>query len=233
MTTRYEITVRGRLSDRLVQAFDGLTATPVPAGTVLSGELPDQAALHGVLARIESLGLELLDIHTEETVMSSTTQQTTPQAGRKRLVNRLTAGAATLAAVAAVTVAVWPASEAEKAYDDGHDVGVAVSDLYYADSSEEVDQALADLDDALVDTREHAGDAVYEQADKQADALDRAVDGYVGATTSSDDWDQELYEAELEDAVDDLQDNAEEFQTEAPEVEQSFWDGVDDGLEGL
>jgi hypothetical protein len=29
---------------------------------VLSGELPDQAALHGVLSQIESLGLELLSV---------------------------------------------------------------------------------------------------------------------------------------------------------------------------
>jgi hypothetical protein len=58
--THYEITVRGRLSDRLVAGFDGLTATPVPAATVLRGEL-DQAALYGVLARMESLGLELVD----------------------------------------------------------------------------------------------------------------------------------------------------------------------------
>jgi hypothetical protein len=61
-TTRYEITVRGRLSDTLVEAFDGLTATPVGADTVLVGENVDQSALFGVLERIESLGLELLDV---------------------------------------------------------------------------------------------------------------------------------------------------------------------------
>jgi hypothetical protein len=58
--THYEITVRGRLSDRLVAGFDGLRAVPLPAATVLRGEL-DQAALYGVLARMESLGLELVD----------------------------------------------------------------------------------------------------------------------------------------------------------------------------
>jgi hypothetical protein len=30
--------------------------------TVLTGELPDQSALHGVLGRIETLGLELLEV---------------------------------------------------------------------------------------------------------------------------------------------------------------------------
>ena len=65
--TYYEITVRGRLGDRLVDAFDGMTATPAAAATVLGGELADQAALYGVLERIESLGLELLDIRAAGT----------------------------------------------------------------------------------------------------------------------------------------------------------------------
>jgi hypothetical protein len=61
--TEYEITVRGRLGDTLVAALDGLTATSTTADTVLRGDIADQAALYGVLARIESLGLELLDVH--------------------------------------------------------------------------------------------------------------------------------------------------------------------------
>ena len=60
--THYQITVRGRLSDALVAAFEGLSATPSAAGTVLCGEIADQAALYGVLERIESLGLELLSV---------------------------------------------------------------------------------------------------------------------------------------------------------------------------
>jgi hypothetical protein len=60
--TRYEITVRGRLSATLMGAFDGLTASASAGETVLRGEIVDQAALYGVLERIESLGLELLDV---------------------------------------------------------------------------------------------------------------------------------------------------------------------------
>jgi hypothetical protein len=60
--TPYEITVRGRLGDALIDAFAGLTAAPAGTNTVLRGRI-DQAALHGVLERIESLGLELLDVH--------------------------------------------------------------------------------------------------------------------------------------------------------------------------
>ena len=59
---QYEITVRGRLSDTLVAALDGLTTTSTTADTVLRGDIADQAALYGVLERIASLGLELLDV---------------------------------------------------------------------------------------------------------------------------------------------------------------------------
>ena len=62
-STHYRITVAGRLSDTLIAAFDGFSATPSAAGTVLRGDIPDQAALFGVLERIESLGLELVDVH--------------------------------------------------------------------------------------------------------------------------------------------------------------------------
>jgi len=60
--THYQITVAGRLSATLIAAFDGLSATPSAAGTVLCGEIVDQAALFGVLGRIEALGLELLAV---------------------------------------------------------------------------------------------------------------------------------------------------------------------------
>jgi predicted ester cyclase len=59
----YEIGVRGVLAGALLAAFPTLGATARGANTVLSGELADQAALHGVLAQIESLGLELISVH--------------------------------------------------------------------------------------------------------------------------------------------------------------------------
>ena len=58
----YEIRVRGQLGEMLLGAFPGLHAQAKGAETVLSGALPDQAALHGVLAQIEALGLELLEL---------------------------------------------------------------------------------------------------------------------------------------------------------------------------
>jgi len=59
---RCEIVVRGLLSETLLAAFPTLSAETHGAETVLAGALPDQAALYGVLAQIEALGLELLDV---------------------------------------------------------------------------------------------------------------------------------------------------------------------------
>lgn len=61
----YEIRVRGMLSDTLLEAFPGLKARTEDAETVLSGRLADRAALHGVLAEIEALGLELLEVRSK------------------------------------------------------------------------------------------------------------------------------------------------------------------------
>ncbi len=58
-TSRVRITVRGRLSDRLAAAFDGVTLVRRGGATELVGEAVDQARLHGLLTRIRDLGLEL------------------------------------------------------------------------------------------------------------------------------------------------------------------------------
>ena len=60
--TKYVIRIRGVLSDRLLTAFPGLLPRTDRGDTELTGALPDQAALHGVLAQIEALGLELLEV---------------------------------------------------------------------------------------------------------------------------------------------------------------------------
>ena len=60
--SRYEFRVRGRLAERLLSSFDGFDAEIRPVETILSGEVVDQAALHGVLEQIESLGLELVEV---------------------------------------------------------------------------------------------------------------------------------------------------------------------------
>jgi hypothetical protein len=59
---RYEIVVRGLLSETLLAAFPTLSAEAQSAETVLAGALADQAALYGVLAQIEALGIELIEV---------------------------------------------------------------------------------------------------------------------------------------------------------------------------
>jgi hypothetical protein len=58
----YQVRVRGRLSATLLGAFPELDAQVRGSETVLAGQLPDQAALFGVLDRVEALGLELLEV---------------------------------------------------------------------------------------------------------------------------------------------------------------------------
>jgi hypothetical protein len=58
----YEIRVRGLLGETLVGAFPVPCARVQGTETVLTGALPDQAALSGVLRQIEALGLELLEL---------------------------------------------------------------------------------------------------------------------------------------------------------------------------
>jgi hypothetical protein len=59
----YEIRFQGHLDDRWASWFDGLALESRPDGvTVLRGNLPDQTALHGVLARLRDLGLPLLSV---------------------------------------------------------------------------------------------------------------------------------------------------------------------------
>ena len=60
--TRYRIAVRGRLTERLGTAFEGLTLEPGSEQTVLVGEIRDQAHLYGVLDRVRNLGLELVSV---------------------------------------------------------------------------------------------------------------------------------------------------------------------------
>lgn len=59
---QYRICVRGRLGETISSAFPALQAQASGGDTVLTGPLPDRAALYGVLAQIEALGLELLEL---------------------------------------------------------------------------------------------------------------------------------------------------------------------------
>jgi hypothetical protein len=62
----YQIRVRGQLGSQWSAWFEGLSvAATVDGDTTLRGPLTDQSALHGVLARVRDLGLELVSVTVE------------------------------------------------------------------------------------------------------------------------------------------------------------------------
>lgn len=61
--TGYEIRIGGHLDQHWSAWFDGLTLTHESDGTTkLSGFVADQAALHGVLAKVRDLGIVLISV---------------------------------------------------------------------------------------------------------------------------------------------------------------------------
>jgi hypothetical protein len=60
---RYEFRVAQRLSATAVASFPELMVTDTSSGTVLFGPVRDDAALHGILAHLQLLGLTILDVH--------------------------------------------------------------------------------------------------------------------------------------------------------------------------
>jgi hypothetical protein len=57
----YTIRINGRLGATMLTAFPALASRPQGAHTVLTGPL-DRSALYGVLAEVEALGLDLLEV---------------------------------------------------------------------------------------------------------------------------------------------------------------------------
>ena len=60
--TVYRIVVRSELSDKYAVAFEGMEMETKNGDTILTGEVIDQPHLHGILARINGLGLKLLSV---------------------------------------------------------------------------------------------------------------------------------------------------------------------------
>jgi hypothetical protein len=63
----YDIRIKGHLDGRWSDWFDGLSFTHASDGTtIIHGPVADQAALHGLLARVRDLGLQLISVtHSE------------------------------------------------------------------------------------------------------------------------------------------------------------------------
>ena len=58
----YAIRIRGRLGATALSAFPSMVPELKGSETVLTGLLEDRSALYGVVAQIEALGLELLEL---------------------------------------------------------------------------------------------------------------------------------------------------------------------------
>lgn len=65
---RYRIHVKAHLQPSWSERFQGMAIDNLADGsTELTGVIPDQAALHGILAQIRDLGLELLAVQQVDT----------------------------------------------------------------------------------------------------------------------------------------------------------------------
>lgn len=61
----YRICVRGRVTERLGSAFEGMQLESDATITGLAGEIRDQAQLFGLLDRVRDLGLELVSVQPQ------------------------------------------------------------------------------------------------------------------------------------------------------------------------
>ena len=67
MPARFEVVVSGPASAVLLDVFDGFDQQPEAQGrTRLVGSLPDDAALHGALHRLQDLRIELIGVRRLE-----------------------------------------------------------------------------------------------------------------------------------------------------------------------
>jgi len=64
---KIQIGIKGHIDERWSEWFGGLAIDHSdPDETVLSGLVPDQAALYGIVARLRDLGLQLVSLESEE-----------------------------------------------------------------------------------------------------------------------------------------------------------------------
>ncbi|MCP4421272.1 MAG: hypothetical protein GY805_32070 [Chloroflexi bacterium] len=62
----YEIKIKGQVDSQWQEWFDDLAITPTDDGnTVLHGPITDQSAMHGVLKKINNLGLTLISVNPQ------------------------------------------------------------------------------------------------------------------------------------------------------------------------
>jgi len=72
----YEIRIEGHLGSSWASWFEGMTIRHEESGqTALTGPLPDEPALYGVLAKIRDLGLPLVEVKRLATEVSITDEK--------------------------------------------------------------------------------------------------------------------------------------------------------------
>ena len=70
--TRYRVVVRDELDERYASAFEGMQVDAADGQTVITGTITDRSHLHGLLERIDALGLELISVEPEPPVTRAT-----------------------------------------------------------------------------------------------------------------------------------------------------------------
>jgi hypothetical protein len=84
----YTIRIKGRLGPTALSAFPSMVPELEGSETVLTGLLEDRSAVFGVLAQIEALGLELLELRKvrarSESCESDDPTESYPSSARRR-----------------------------------------------------------------------------------------------------------------------------------------------------
>jgi len=70
--TRYRVVVREELDERYASAFEGMRVDSADGQTVITGTITDKSHLHGLLERIDALGLELISVEPERPATRAT-----------------------------------------------------------------------------------------------------------------------------------------------------------------
>ena len=80
----YRIVVRGELTERFAEAFEGMRIEAEGGQTTITGQMVDQSHLFGILNRISGLGLPLVSVQAlPEYTQSGAHYDTTPRKDRE------------------------------------------------------------------------------------------------------------------------------------------------------
>ena len=73
--TVYQIRIKGHVDEQWTDWFGGLTITLEESGdTLLTGPVPDQAALFGLLKKVRDLGIQLISVNCAEPGKTETSE---------------------------------------------------------------------------------------------------------------------------------------------------------------